>query len=766
MQKVSQIVSQIVSQKLSDKLSEKFSEKFLKKHSLIRKTFPHTFPHIFPFIAIFVVTGLITIAFFSNLYLAYNSRDYAQKPLTLSRAIIPDLSGYNEQTGEKNNSEQARVVGNSVSIPTSGADVILSGINANTKALKIELQQTTPATPATFVTGTLEIEDFGIAPKAFTLTDSFQMSTGKHNTKVLRFESHGTAYKAKLHFNQTGAPFTLKAVTANPPFALHINFAMWAILFVASSLIFLVYKKKWYLLNYDRHNLAQNIIFWVACAILMGFSLYLCFIVYRGHGIRVPFPSDLYDRVNGNPYTEQLKAWKSNSLALLQQPPKELVESANPFSWGERMDLGSKGLSIPWDVVLHNNHYYCYFGIVPFLLTYLPFNLLFPHAVPSAILVVTVFAVAIIPSMFALLKEVVEFFAIRANYCLFLLSAVAFPFGCLIFYLQSSASLYYMPLLSAILFGVLFVYASLKAVRLHATHPRAQYALFALAGVSLALQCGSRPNACIPVVAFIAPLFIALLFDAKRSIVNRVAAALSFLVPAIAGVAGILTYNYLRFKSFFNFGNEEQLTNFDLRFNSKSFDPTKIRDIILNYFLKPFNISENFPYISIPWANNQGYGNSFYTHMIFGLMMIPLFWWLFMMRRKFMQKIEYIMTVTGLVASFLLLYVNYCLGGNLYRYYCDSIIIFILIAIMSMLHRSAPCIKDDFATLEKDSAKACNIAGESSLRLYIPAVLCATLTIVIVGLLVFSNHTEPSADIQNVNPDLFLKWSDLFTIGR
>ncbi len=730
---------------------QKFLEKFLEKNDAIRK--------ILPFVTIFVITGLIAIAFFSNLYLAYNSRNYAQKPLVLSKAIIPDLSSYNEQTGEKNNREQARIIGNSISIPNSGADVILSGINENTKALKIELQQ---EKPSTFVTGTLEIEDFGIAPNAYTLADSFQMSTGKHNTRVLRFESHGTAYKAKLHFNQTGAPFTLKAVTVNPPFALHVNFGMWAILFVASSLIFLVYKKKWYLLNYDRHNLAQNIVFWAVCAMLMGFSLYLCFVVYRGHGIRVPFPSDLYDRVNGNPYTEQLKAWKSNSLALLQQPPKELVESANPFSWGERMDLGSKGASIPWDVVFHNNHYYCYFGIVPFLLTYLPFNLLFPHAVPSAILVVTIFAFAIIPSMFALLREVVEFFAIRANYCLFLLTAAAFPFGCLIFYLQSSASLYYMPLLSAILFGILFVYASLKAVRLHATHPRAGYALFALAGISLALQCGSRPNACIPVVAFIAPLFIALLFDAKRSILNRVAAASSFLVPAIIGVAGILTYNYLRFKSFFNFGNEEQLTNFDLRFNSKSFDPTKIRDIFLNYFLKPFNISENFPYISIPWANNQGYGNSFYTHMIFGLMMIPLFWWLFTLRRKFMQKIEYIMTVVGLVASFLLLYLNYCLGGNLYRYYCDSIIIFILIAIMSILHRVKPYSKDTDITFEKD----CAISEQSSLRLYIPAVLCAAVTIVIVGLLVFSNHTEPSADIQNVNPDLFLKWSDLFTIGR
>lgn len=727
------------------------TQNFLKTHALLRK--------ILPFITIFVITGLVTIFFFSNLYLSYSSKNYAEKQLALVNASIPDSSSYNAQTGKKETKDQAHIVGNTINIPTSGSDVILSDINSATKAIKIELEQTKPVT---LVTGTVEIEDFGIAPNAYTLADSFQMSTGKHNTRTLRFESHGDAYKVRLHFNQTGAPFTLKAVTVNPPFALHINFGMWAILFVASSLIFLVYKKKWYLLNYDRHNLAQNIVFWAVCAMLMGFSLYLCFVVYHGHGIRVPFPSDLYDRVNGNPYTEQLKAWKSNSLALLQQPPKELVESANPFSWGQRMDLGSKGVSIPWDVVFHNNHYYCYFGIVPFLLTYLPFNLLFPHAVPSAILVVTIFAVAIILSMFALLREVVEFFAIRTNYCLFLLSAAAFPFGCLIFYLQSSASLYYMPLLSAILFGILFVYASLKAVRLHATHPRAGYALFALAGISLALQCGSRPNACIPVVAFIAPLFIALLFDAKRSIANRVAAASSFLVPAIVGVAGILAYNYLRFKSFFNFGNEEQLTNFDLRFNSKSFDPTKIRDIFLNYFLKPFNISENFPYISIPWANNQGYGNSFYTHMIFGLMMIPLFWWLFTLRRKFMQKIEYIMTVVGLVASFLLLYLNYCLGGNLYRYYCDSIIIFILIAIMSMLHRVKPYSKDIDITCEKD----CAIAEQSSLRLYIPAVLCAAVTIVIVGLLVFSNHTEPSADIQNVNPDLFLKWSDLFTIGR
>ena len=104
---------------MKDTKLQKFLEKFLEKNDAIRK--------ILPFVIIFVITGLITIAFFSNLYLAYSSRNYVQKPLVLSKAIIPDLSSYNERTGEKNNREQAQIIGNSISIPNSGADVILSG---------------------------------------------------------------------------------------------------------------------------------------------------------------------------------------------------------------------------------------------------------------------------------------------------------------------------------------------------------------------------------------------------------------------------------------------------------------------------------------------------------------------------------------------------------------------------------------------------------------------------------------------------------------
>ncbi|RIY24857.1 hypothetical protein CJI50_00295, partial [Bifidobacteriaceae bacterium NR021] len=574
-------------------------QNFLKTHALLRK--------ILPFITIFVITGLVTIFFFSNLYLSYSSKNYAEKQLALVNASIPDSSSYNAQTGKKETKDQAHIVGNTINIPSSGSDVILSNINSATKAIKIELEQTKPVT---LVTGTVEIEDFGIAPNAYTLADSFQMSTGKHNTRTLRFESHGDAYKVRLHFNQTGAPFTLKAVTVNPPFKLHINFGMWAILFVASSLIFLVYKKKWYLLNYDRHNLAQNIVFWAVCAMLMGFSLYLCFVAYRRIGIKIPFPTDNYDYVNNNQYTKQLEAWKNNSLSFITKPPQELINSTNPYSIGERNLLGSKGVYSLFDTVLYEGKYYSYFGITPLILCYLPFNLVFSHSVPSALLVGTMLALACIPTLFALLREIVTFFNIRANYLLMLFCAAALPFSCLTFYLQVSSCVYYLPLLSSLLFGSLFVYFALKATRLR--NSQSQYIYFAFAGISLVLQCGSRPNACIPVIALVAPIFIAILFSNLRSLCNKIIAASCFLTPVIFGTAALLFYNYLRFGSLFNFGNNYQLTAYDVRYQHITFDPTQIKDMIVNYWFMPLKVLPNFPYIAPNIGTAQTYGNVLY----------------------------------------------------------------------------------------------------------------------------------------------------------
>lgn len=704
----------------------------------------------FPYIVCFIVSGLITLAFFSNVFQAYGP-GFKTQNISLSTVKIAKTESENQSL------ERAKYNKDGIHIPKNGADIEFTNLNAHSKILEFSLKRTKPVS---YVTGTVELEDFGVAP-GYALASRFKITTGKFNTTQVRLESHGKLNKIKLHFNTTQSGIVVQKITINPKYNLHVNYAKWAILFIFGSAIITIRKKKWHKIAYNQSNRVQNIIFWIVCAIVTGFSLYIWFRLNTYNRIRVPFAYNTYDFIDGNPYTEQLKAWKQGSLSLLQDPPKGLLHSTNPFSIGKRMQLVREGTPAIWDVVLHNGKYYCYFGIVPFILTYLPFNALFPAWMPSAIMVTTAFAAITIPVLFALWKELIIFFSIKVNYCSMLLIAAALPFACLIFYLQASASIYYMPMVSAMLFGALFVYSSLKAVRLKNSFT--QYALFVLSGLSLALQCGSRPNSCISTVAFIAPLFIALLLNNSRSIINRACAAISFLVPAIAGFAGILVYNYLRFGSFFNFGNEEQLTNFDLRFNRITFDPLRIKDMLINFFIKPPSVDTDFPYITITSSNISDYGNSFFNHMTFGLLSIPLIWGIFLIRRKYMQKIEYIMCLSGITFSIMLIYVNYCLGGSLYRYYCDSIIILMIIASIGFARRN--CSDNQNAQLQLNKENACNneLNGQKSIQTLI--VACTTVTIVFGFLLVFANHTESANEIQYTNPDAFVEWNQRLSVG-
>lgn len=711
-----------------------------------------------PYIVCFVISGLITLMFFSNLFQA-SELGFKTQSINLSTVKEVKAEQAEDSTNASRDEIYAKYKNDGVHISKNGADVEFTNLNTYSKTLEISLQQTKPVY---YVTGSVELEDFGVAP-GYALASQFKITTGKFNTTKVRLESHGKLNKIKLHFNETPNGIVVKNITINPKYKLHINYGKWAILFVFGSAIITIRKKKWHKIAYIQGDRAQTIIFWALCAIVTGFSLYIWLRLNTYNRIRVPLSYDKYDFIDGNPYTEQLKAWKQGSLSLLQDPPNGLLHSTNPFSIGKRMQLVREGTPAIWDVVLHNGKYYCYFGIVPFILTYLPFNALFPAWMPSAIMVTTLFAAITIPALFALWKEIITFFEIRINYCSMLLIGAALPFGCLVFYLQASASIYYIPMVSAIFFGTLFVYASLKAVRLKTKF--AQYALFALAGLSLALQCGCRPNSCISTVAFIAPLFIALLLNNSRSVVNKVSAALSFLTPAIAGFAGILVYNYLRFGSFFNFGNEEQLTNFDLRFNRIAFDPLKIKDLLINFFIKPPSIDTEFPYITITSSNISDYGNSFFNHMTFGLLSIPLIWGIFLIRRKYMQKIEYIMCLSGITFSIMLIYVNYCLGGSLYRYYCDSIIILMIIASIGFARRN--CSANQDAQLQLDKENACNNIelNRNQMSTQTLIVACTTLTIVLGFLLVFANHTEAANEIQYTNPDAFIAWSQMLSVG-
>ena len=61
-----------------------------------------------------------------------------------------------------------------------------------------------------------------------------------------------------------------------------------------------------------------------------------------------------------------------------------LTTMANPYDYFARRSIAADGThTFYWDHAYYNGHYYCYFGVVPALLTFVPFQLVTGHWMPT-----------------------------------------------------------------------------------------------------------------------------------------------------------------------------------------------------------------------------------------------------------------------------------------------------------------------------------------------------------------------------------------------
>ncbi|MBT1175645.1 hypothetical protein JS530_09075 [Bifidobacterium sp. LC6] len=688
-------------------------------------------------ITLFAVSGVIAVLLFSNMAVLYSAKEYPSHNIAIEQfSAIPSSSG--EKSG-------ITVDKQGIHVPAQGGDVQLHDLGYKTKTLHLESQ----AHDSVYASGSVSICDASNTAgrgnpcdrarlNNYAFADSFRLSPhGKHNSAVVRFNSTGNVQGMLLHFNETTAPYTITSITANPATHFTVSIAKWLLTYVLLVGIYCIVKSRAYAVVYDWDNRSHNIGFAVMTAVCMLIPLVIRFVVYRSSGMLVQFPSN-----TGDQYALQLEAWKQGSLSLVQQPPKDLLQLDNPYSLASRVMLPDSGL---YDVVLFNGKYWTYFGVTPLLLVYLPFNALFPNRLPADLTVTTIFACGAALFLCLAVRELLANWKIRPNYLLLLCSLPALCAGSLIYFIQSCSAVYYIPLLCAIMCASMFIFFGLRACR--ANRQIIRSVLFVCSGIALALQLGSRPNSLIGTVCFMAPLFIGVLLDKQRKMRGKLIDAGSFLIPTLLGFAAQLWYNKLRFGSLFNFGNKLQVTIDDLRDNALTFDPMKLKDMILDFFLLPFKVSPDFPYISYQTSIGSGYGNYAYLHYMFGIGMIPLVWFVFAAFRKVGRVCnEKAMVHSGLVGCLVLTYINYAIAGSIFRYYCDFLFILLLIAVMAMLRTVHPN----------------NESQETSFSLYVPAIIVCVATVIIGLLLVFSDHPELVSMVSNANPDLYVALSYFF----
>ena len=298
---------------------------------------------------------------------------------------------------------------------------------------------------------------------------------------------------------------------------------------------------------------------------------------------------------DGNQYNHLADALLSGSLSL-DLPSSPILDSMeNPYDPALRAQLNKEAREpIYWDYAYYDGSYYCYFGVVPCLLTFLPFKALTGMHLRTDIVVVA-FACLTLAASALLLVELAKKYAKDISLGQYLIGFILLGLSCGVLEQAFLPRIYPIPILSALFFTYMGLYFWIKAERQFAQSRTWNKAYLVAGSFSIALTLGCRPQfvlACL--LAF--PIFFDEIKQREFFSVRGIWNTLAVIVPFLIILAPIAWCNWARFGSWTNFGASYNITGGDM--TSYTFNAVKIMVQFLEYLFLPFQLISSFPYIS------------------------------------------------------------------------------------------------------------------------------------------------------------------------
>ncbi|KAB8287586.1 hypothetical protein DSM100688_1372 [Bifidobacterium ramosum] len=352
----------------------------------------------------------------------------------------------------------------------------------------------------------------------------------------------------------------------------------------------------------------------------------------------------VFHNTNGYTYDYDQYAHVADALlhghAWLDLPvPHELAQAANPHAIATRERLMADGVSpIYWDYAFFDGHWYSYFGVVPAVLLFLPYQavtslwvdggLRLPSAAADVLFMFGFLAFACL-----LTVRLVHRLSPRASLGSATMACAMLLLGSNACYLWFRTNFYSVPIAASMMFTCLGLWLWMGAIRpsravaavesddgdvAAADDPTiaadwsgaAPLSLPHLAGgaACIAANFGCRPPFVLSaLLAF--PLFwpqitglaSAVMRDRSRlrfpALLRTLRAPLAIIVPALIVVVPLMAYNAARFGSILDFGSAYQMTVTDMtNFRLPAAD---IPYMIIYYLFLPLRFSHAFPFLSI-----------------------------------------------------------------------------------------------------------------------------------------------------------------------
>ncbi len=383
------------------------------------------------------------------------------------------------------------------------------------------------------------------------------------------------------------------------------------------------------------------------------------------------------DMENHNQYDELARAFLNGKAYIDNNDiPDFLKDTNNPYDTSSRLTLSQLyGEDVRWDVSYYDGHYYVYFGIVPLLLMYLPFRIIFNAPFPSSVGIL-VFAVLFTVGVYLLLSLIVKHRFKNISFGTFFILLFAFVNCCGLIFLVKRPDFYSVPVITGMTFSVYGIYFWLKSL-----YETKKYRLnFFIGSVFMALVAGCRPQ--LLLLSFAAlPLFCGHFFKDKHILKKDGLKDFSvLLLPYIAVAAGIMYYNFIRFGSPFDFGSSYNLTTNDV--TRRGFDIGRTGTGVFTYLFEPPVFTAVFPFLKYAEIETNYCGKTIYENCFGGLFAcIPVLWFIILLpkvKNLLKEKKLLGLTLCTLLTGFITVVVDTQAGGLLQRYYSDFGFIFFI----------------------------------------------------------------------------------------
>lgn len=457
-------------------------------------------------------------------------------------------------------------------------------------------------------------------------------------------------------------------ITANPAYRFSFNGVRFSAAYALIAALSLALAFGLFRVPFDIKKKSHRVFAACTAAVCVGCALLFVTVLHSGEKEATPYP--LEKEVSAyNPYVQQFDAFMKGQAALDCEPNEELLALENPYDKQSRT-----GISYLWDRALYNGKYYSYFGIGPILTLYAPYYAL-THTLPADRTVTGVFTV--MASLFWSLSVFawVTVFKKRVPLPLLGFGTVAGLFTTGLFLLQRGKQpFYFIAVLSAAAFLCAFAFFALLAFGAQGTARKR--ILFAAAGLCFGLGFLCRVNTMIPAAFLIATavLMYGISHIKNKKGIPALLLDLGCLVLPVAAAMGVaFGFNYIRFGSLLEFGATYQLTVSDISKNKIYLGG--IIGAFYHYFIQNFSTNKIFPYIRLSTMHMTDYYRDYtYVDSNFGLFNIPLYLLMLLFGTETSHqnnRREPPLVTAGVISLFITAFLNFCLGGVIFRYLGD-----------------------------------------------------------------------------------------------